>query len=60
MCGENKWEVDHKFNFPGHHIFNDKDTKYNVTEGKIRRGIDVKGRRGRRRQQLMDNLKEKW
>ena len=30
-----------------------------VTEGKIEGGIEVKGRRGRRRMRLLDDLKEK-
>jgi hypothetical protein len=31
----------------------------NVIEGKIEEGIEVTGRRGRRRKQLLDGLKEK-
>jgi hypothetical protein len=30
-----------------------------VSEGKIEERIEVRGRRGRRRKQLMDDLKEK-
>jgi hypothetical protein len=30
-----------------------------VTEGKIKRGIEVTGRRGRRRRKLLDDLKER-
>jgi hypothetical protein len=30
-----------------------------VLEGKIKGGIDVKGRRGRRRRKLLDDLKER-
>jgi hypothetical protein len=30
-----------------------------VTEGKIQRGIEVTGRRGRRRRNLLDDLKER-
>jgi hypothetical protein len=30
-----------------------------VTEGKIKGGIEVTGRRGRRRRKLLDDLKEK-
>jgi hypothetical protein len=30
-----------------------------VIEGKIKEGIEVKGRRGRRRNRLLDELKEK-
>jgi hypothetical protein len=30
-----------------------------VTEGKIREKLQLKGRRGRRRKQLLDDLKEK-
>jgi hypothetical protein len=30
-----------------------------VIEGKIKRGIEVKGRRGRRRSKLLDDLKER-
>jgi hypothetical protein len=41
------------------HILPRKCLLQQVIEGKIKGGIDVKGRRGRRRRKLLDDLKER-
>jgi len=46
-----------KANWMGH-ILHRNCLLQRVIEGKIKRGIDVKGRRVRRRRKLLDNLKE--
>ena len=47
-----------KANWIGH-ILRRKCLLQRVIKGKIKGGIDVTGRRGRRRRKLLDNLKEK-
>jgi hypothetical protein len=42
-----------------HHILRWNDLLKHIIEGKIEGRRQVKGRRGRRRKQLLDNLKEK-
>jgi len=41
------------------HILRRNCLLQNVTEGKTKGGIEVKGRRGRRRRKLLDGLKER-
>jgi hypothetical protein len=47
-----------KANWIGH-ILRRNCLLHRVTEGKIQGGIEVTGRRGRRRRKLLDNLKER-
>jgi hypothetical protein len=46
------------FNWIGHTLRRNCLLQY-VIEGKIKGGIEVKGRRGRRRRKLLDDLKER-
>jgi hypothetical protein len=46
-----------KVNWTGHILRRNGLLKH-VTEGKIERNVEVTGRRGRRRMQLLDNLRE--
>jgi hypothetical protein len=47
-----------KANWIGHILCRNCHLKY-VIEGKLERRIEIMGRRGRRRKQLLDDLKEK-
>ena len=54
----NKKKVGRKVNWIGHILCRSCRRK-RVIEGKVVVNIEVRGRRGRRRKQILDNLKEK-